>query len=141
MDLLSQRGKTLYGTYTVITFVVSLLPLFITLFGLVWAGPHYWQVDFLATASVFSSACLLLGAIRSQSNSRLITVTTLLGAAFVPAIVVSLTIAILLTPESNRASLGSVGWWSVFLIDATQICFSSLKLYQLRTPEVTPWPH
>jgi Kef-type K+ transport system membrane component KefB len=132
MNLLSQRGENAYGVCTAITFVVSLLPLFITTFGVLWVGFNYWRADLLAVGSALSSAGLCAGMIRYRSRSRSVAAFTLLGATFLPAIVISLLFFILVTPGSDKARLGSLGWWSVIVIDAVQIYLSSLKLLQIR---------
>jgi hypothetical protein len=134
MNLLSNRGEQIYGAWTALTFVNSLLVLFFPLFGLLWGGVGVWQVDALALTAIASSVGLLIGVVRYRSTNSLVVLGTLLGAIPAPALVLTL-IALIVwahTPFSHPY-IGSLGWWLTLLIYTVEILLSSSKLFQLRT--------
>jgi hypothetical protein len=142
MNVLEKPGNIIYRVITAITFIGGLVVSFGTLFGLAWGGTQSIGFDLAAIFGNLSTFGLLVGLVGVSSRRKSIAFITLLSAAFVPVVIACLYAPIFWTPNIKISAVASPPrLWLLFLaINITEIYLTSSKLYQLRTPEVTPCP-
>jgi len=132
MNLLAPNAETLYFYSTILTFLSALAALGMEFLISIGLGFGETSFDFLIALTGFATVGLLAGGIRALSRRRWVPI--LLGISSGVFVLAYLILSL-------KDYTPPLAWWALFPVFVAQTYMSFVRFSQMKSSEVTPWPH